>query len=70
MGNSGSRYCVCIQELQQSGLQVEVITHSVAISACEKGQQLQQALHLFEVLQQSSHEGFRLVGRNAAEMLA
>ena len=40
-------------ELQQSSLQVDVITYSAAISACEKGQQLQQALHLFGVLQQS-----------------
>jgi len=30
---------------------LEVITYKVAISTCEKGQQLQQALHLLRVLQ-------------------
>ena len=35
-----------LQELQLRGILPNVITYNAAISACEKGQQPQQALHL------------------------
>ena len=40
-----------MQELQLRGLLPDVITYSAAISACEKGQKPQQALHLLQELQ-------------------
>ena len=37
-----------LQEMQFRGLLPNVITYNVAISACEKGQKPQQALHLLQ----------------------
>ena len=39
------------QKLQLRGLLRTVITYSAAISACEKGQKPQQALHMLQELQ-------------------
>ena len=40
-----------VEEVQQKGLEPDVITYSAAISACEKGQQWQCALRLLESVQ-------------------
>ena len=39
--------------MQQQGVVPDVITYDALISACEKGQQLEQALKIFEGIQYS-----------------
>ena len=37
-----------VEEMQQKGLEPDVITYNAAISACEKAKQIEQALELLE----------------------
>ena len=42
--------------MQQQGLEPNVITYNAMISACEKGQQAERVLQLFEAMQQQRLE--------------